>query len=264
DDGISYEWDPEKNAWFPMWDENLIASQQAAYSVEGVDETAPILKPGEKRKLEQKQVYTSDEPVNNKKKKTEPKKKPNRAIYVNGLPPDVTVDEVKEYFTKCGIIMEDVMTGEPKIKIYKDDKGMAKGDALIVYFKEESVELACKLLDDSQFRFGDSGRVRVQKAVFQEKEKPKEEGESSSSKSKSRVDKNLVKKKMSKLSKKLDWFEEEQGKKSERLSKIVILKYMFTLQEIEEDPTLLLDLKEDVRQECEKKVGPVTNVKLFD
>ena len=38
---------------------------------------------------------------------------------------------------------------------------------------------------------------------------------------------------------------------------------MFTLRELEEDPTLLLDLKEDVREECET-LGEVTNVVLYD
>jgi HIV Tat-specific factor 1 len=43
----------------------------------------------------------------------------------------------------------------------------------------------------------------------------------------------------------------------------VVLKHMFTLQELEEDPTALLDLKEDIREECEK-LGEVTNVVLYD
>jgi hypothetical protein len=38
---------------------------------------------------------------------------------------------------------------------------------------------------------------------------------------------------------------------------------MFTLKELEEDPSLLLDLKEDVREECET-LGEVTNVVLYD
>jgi HIV Tat-specific factor 1 len=46
-------------------------------------------------------------------------------------------------------------------------------------------------------------------------------------------------------------------------SRVVVLKHMFTLREIEEDPTLLLDLKEDVREECET-LGEVTNVVLYD
>lgn len=38
---------------------------------------------------------------------------------------------------------------------------------------------------------------------------------------------------------------------------------MFTLEELEEDATLLLDLKEDVREEC-SSLGDVTNVVLYD
>lgn len=38
---------------------------------------------------------------------------------------------------------------------------------------------------------------------------------------------------------------------------------MFTLAELEEDATLLLDLKEDVREEC-STLGEVTNVVLYD
>jgi len=38
---------------------------------------------------------------------------------------------------------------------------------------------------------------------------------------------------------------------------------MFTLEELEEDPAALIELKQDVREECEK-IGEVTNVVLFD
>jgi HIV Tat-specific factor 1 len=38
---------------------------------------------------------------------------------------------------------------------------------------------------------------------------------------------------------------------------------MFSLRELEEDPALLLDLKEDVREEAET-LGEVTNVVLYD
>lgn len=43
----------------------------------------------------------------------------------------------------------------------------------------------------------------------------------------------------------------------------VCLRRMFTLAELDEDPSLLLDLKEDVREECES-LGKVTNVVLWD
>lgn len=46
-------------------------------------------------------------------------------------------------------------------------------------------------------------------------------------------------------------------------SRVVVLKHMFTLDELKEDPSLLLDLKEDVREEAET-IGDVTNVVLYD
>jgi HIV Tat-specific factor 1 len=46
-------------------------------------------------------------------------------------------------------------------------------------------------------------------------------------------------------------------------SRVVVLKHMFTLEELEEDTALLLDLKEDVRDEC-ASLGDVTNVVLYD
>lgn len=45
--------------------------------------------------------------------------------------------------------------------------------------------------------------------------------------------------------------------------RVVVLKHMFTLQELEEDASLLLDLKDDVREEC-SSLGEVTNVVLYD
>ena len=44
---------------------------------------------------------------------------------------------------------------------------------------------------------------------------------------------------------------------------MVILRYMFTLKELDEDPAALIELKQDVREECEK-LGEVTNVVVFD
>ena len=36
-----------------------------------------------------------------------------------GLPLDVTMEEIKEHFGKCGIIATDPLTQQPKIKLYK-------------------------------------------------------------------------------------------------------------------------------------------------
>ena len=46
-------------------------------------------------------------------------------------------------------------------------------------------------------------------------------------------------------------------------TRVVVLKHMFTLRDLEKDASLLLDLKDDVREECES-LGVVTNVVLYD
>ena len=70
----------------------------------------------------------------------------------------------------------------------------------------------------------------------------------------------------------LEWDEEdgfgpmvqpEDNVNPNKNSRVVVLKHMFTLKELEEDAALLLDLKEDVREEC-SSLGEVTNVVLYD
>lgn len=59
---------------------------------------------------------------------------------------------------------------------------------------------------------------------------------------------------------------EETGNRqptSSRFSRIVVLKGMFKLEDLEKEPELLLELKEDVRDEAES-LGTVTNVVLYD
>ena len=105
----------------------------------------------------------------NKKQKQPPQPKQNTAVYVTGLPTDATVDEVHDLFSrKGGVIAEEIDSGAPRIKMYTDAEGTFKGDALIVFFKPQSVEMAVMLLDDTDFRFTSSGnsegRMRVQAA----------------------------------------------------------------------------------------------------
>lgn len=53
--------------------------------------------------------------------------------------------------------------------MYNDDDGKFKGEALVVYFRPESVNLAIQMLDDSNFRIGQEGPLgpmRVQIADF--------------------------------------------------------------------------------------------------
>lgn len=73
------------------------------------------------------------------------------SVYITGLPADVTVEELLPIVKKGGIILEDE-NGEKRIKIYVDDGGRPKGDAVVKYALPESVDLAITLLDQSVFR----------------------------------------------------------------------------------------------------------------
>jgi HIV Tat-specific factor 1 len=79
---------------------------------------------------------------------------------------DTDPEELHERFGRCGVIEEDD-DGEPKVKMYAREDGTFSGEALVVYFKEDSVLLALNILDDAELRLGDSGTVmRVQRAEF--------------------------------------------------------------------------------------------------
>jgi HIV Tat-specific factor 1 len=200
----------------------------------------------------------------------------NTAVYVTGLPHDVTISEVHEVFSrKCGVIAEEIDSGKPRIKLYTDSNGEFKGDALIVFFKAPSVEMAIMLLDDTEFRIGageGSGKMRVQAADASYKKTQHSEGNGEEKRDKEKAkrsaqDKAKIIKKTQKLDARLaDWSDDEPSavvETSSRWDKVVILKHMFTLEELEEDPGAILDIKEDIREEC-SKLGEVTNVVLFD
>ncbi|KAI8913557.1 hypothetical protein EDD86DRAFT_187279 [Gorgonomyces haynaldii] len=237
-EGVDFEYDEEKRGWFPHLDQEILKKHSQLYSVEGVDDTLP------------------EKNLKRKGKPKKPEKKPlikGGAVYVTGLPSDCTEIELQDIFKTAGVFQLDPITNEPKIKLYKDESGQPKGDALVVYLREESVDLAIELLDESKLRPDEPHIIRVQEAEFKEKKEPKQQ-----------VDKKRKTKAFEKQMKQLDWDEETQvSSKKQKIEKTVILKNMFTLKELEEDPGLILELKQDVREECEK-IGSVTNVILYD
>ncbi|KAK7737476.1 hypothetical protein SLS53_006549 [Cytospora paraplurivora] len=312
-DGTEFEFDHDLKRWVPLADEDeeeeaLFEQQQSAYGVAQDTNAAGGAQAGSNRKRKQHDVEDQDSndgpSTNSNNEKSRKKKKPtkeklppqNRAIYVTGLPLDVTVDEVAEVFSrKCGVIAEEIDSGRPRIKLYADGEGNFKGDALIIFFKPQSVDMAIMLLDDTHFRYSDtglgSGKMRVQAADSSYKKtqyneggedasgatagEAKEQGQKAQGNGKAGgaggggKDREKIIRKTQKLDAKLaDWSDDEPAYIAPELrtgkkDKMVILKHMFTKQEIEEDPAALLDIKEDIREECEK-LGEVTNVVLYD
>ncbi|KAJ2081211.1 hypothetical protein GGI09_007645 [Coemansia sp. S100] len=241
-DGMEYEFDQSKGAWFPMWNESLVEQQQSAY--EGAAKQASD------------GADAADQGGSKRKGRDPHRQRENTSVYISGLPLDTTEEEVGEYFSQCGAIMPDILTNKPRIKLYRNSDDTLKGDAVVTFFKAPSVQLAIDILDDSQFRAKEPTRIS---AKFEGKEK---HGDVPEKAKRARVDAKLVQKRLGRLEKRLDWFE-GCGEVAERHKRTVILVHMFTLKEMEDDVTLVLDLAEDVRSECEK-IGTVTSVKVYD
>lgn len=279
EDGTVYDWDAEKKAWFPKITEDFLAAYQANYGfnqegnpdpdsataapesskrippepekpavvtqiqVPGAQENKPdkaqdVKQKGEKRKAEQGWFDIDD----NK----------NTNVYVSGLPPDIGTDEFVELMSKCGIVMKDPITEEYKVKLYKDREGNLKGDGLCCYLKKESVELAVRLIDETEVR---GYKLHVEAARFELKG-----AYDASKKKKKNKD---YRKKLKQQQKQLDWRPEKQGEARKRHEKVVIIRNMFHPSDFEEDPLVLNEYREDLRTECEK-FGEVKKVILFD
>ncbi|KAH7388709.1 hypothetical protein BKA66DRAFT_56725 [Pyrenochaeta sp. MPI-SDFR-AT-0127] len=197
-----------------------------------------------------------------------PKVQENRAIYVTNLPRDTNEEEIEETFKKYGIIDQGA-DGKKRIKMYTDDEGNFNGEVLIVYFKKDSIDLAIKMMDDYWFRIEDQsqGTIRVKEADFSYKRN--KDSDQIASKL-TRKDKKASERNRADLNRKLaEWSDNEEevaetfAPKKNKWAKVVIMKYVFTLDELEEDDAAYLDIKEEVREEAEKH-GSVTNVTLFD
>lgn len=179
----------------------------------------------------------------------------NTNVYVSGLPSDITQDEFKELMNKCGLVMFDPHTKQPKLKLYLDEEGNPKGDGRCCYIKVESVDLAMKILDGYKLR---GSTVHVERAHFTMK------GQFDPTKKKKKLTNKQKRKFQEKQQKLFDWRPEKKLDLSRpKCERIVVLKNMFDPKEFETDPTLINDLRDDTRSEC-SKLGEVKNIRLFD
>ncbi|KAG6014793.1 hypothetical protein E4U43_006120 [Claviceps pusilla] len=319
DDGTEYEFDPEWKRWIPTEDEPLgddddDVAQHAGQNLGPSDSQSSAKtrrREGENGTeastgTRYKSLITALDKINeqssrpNKKRKNPPQPRQNTAVYVTGLPLDATVTEVHDLFSrKAGVIAEEIDSGAPRIKLYSDEAGNFKGDALIVFFKPQSVEMAIMLLDDTDFRITSTGtrqgrmRVQVADASYKKVQYDKDgaatatatdpagggdaaaaqgghgNGQQDNKQQRNDRDRQKIIKKTQKLTAKLaDWDDDDPypavaAQSNAKKDRTVILRHMFTLEELKEDPAALLEIKEDIRDEC-AKLGTVTSVVLYD
>lgn len=144
-----------------------------------------------------------------------------------------------------------------KIKLYRNEDGLPKGDGRCCYIKVESVELALNILDGYIYR---ENTIKVERAKFSLKgeydptRKPKK-------KKMNKKDKAKQKQKVEKL---FDWRPDKLTGERPKHEKVVVIKNMFDPKIFERDPKLILEYQSDLREECEEKCGPVKQVKVYD
>lgn len=249
--------DPVKNAWFPKIDEEFMANYQINYGFtkDGVAEPtkpseeetkpAPVLPVAEKKKKidsDKQAAWFQEEEAKSTK------------VYVSNLPSSITEETFVEFMSKCGLVENDIRTKKPKVKLYKTEDGESKGDGLCSYIKPESVQLALTILDGSELEGKIVSVTRAKfemKGEYDPKLKPKK----------------LTKKQMEKAKKAkermFEWVPEKLKGERSKHEKTIVIKNMFSVEELDRDPGLILDYSNNIRSQC-SKFGAVAKVTLYD
>ncbi len=253
-DGMVYEWDEQKSAWFPRIDDDFMARYQMNYGFTADGKAEPT-KPDEPKQEEEEDPAKKVKAVRQTPQWFQEDEDKTTKVYLSNLPEDTTEEELLQFVVKCGMVDLDIRTNKPKLKMYRDAEGNFKGDALCTYVKVESVSLALQILDGAMV-----GKkiVKVERAKFEMK------GAKYDPKLKP---KKLRKKEMEALKRKHEkmfaWEPEKlRGERSKR-DAVIVIKNLFDPATFDRKPDLILEYSSHLREHC-SKFGTIRKVVVYD
>ncbi|XP_018006860.1 HIV Tat-specific factor 1 homolog [Hyalella azteca] len=267
-DGMHYEWDKNRRAWFPKLDDTFMATYQMSYGFnpDGSKNENPVkYDDDEEDDMQEIAKETLKKKKEEEKKKSD--KKPagwfeaddahNTKVYVSQLPTDMTEQQFVDLMQKCGLVLKDPETGDYKVKLYKDEKGNFKGDALCTYIKVESVLLALQIIDGSCLGPRGAHRVKVERAKFQMK------GDYNAALKPKKKKKKLIEKLQKKQEKLFAWTPEPLRGQRGKHENVVVLRNAFAPSEFVDHAEKILSHTESLRAQC-TSFGSVKKLELFD
>ena len=227
-DGMVYEYDEKKKAWFPKLDTDFMAVYQLNYGFtsDGVPEPT---KPAE----EEPKLEAEEEPKVKKQKVKEKPKDPewfqeeeskSTKVYVSNLPSSITEEEFIKFMSKCGMVEFDARSKKPKVKLYKDSDNQIKGDGLCSYIKHESVDLALTILDGSELQ---GNTISVERAKFELK------GEYDPKLKHKKLSKKQLEKRKKQKERLFEWIPDKMRGERAKHEKVIIIKNMFDVKDHE-------------------------------
>lgn len=196
-----------------------------------------------------------------KKKRKKPRKRPVTAVYITNVPADATEEEVLAHFSRCGLVQMHPMSREPCVKLYRDDAGKLKGDAMVVYKLRPSVDNAVRLLHEAELRLGQpASRLSVEEATSQPGFSIDKTYHNANSTNVSDTMQKAVEMRRKEQEQALSW--NEEGVSDTKGLRLVEIKNLFDPAEARLDPNFKQDLHDDLRAEC-ATLGEVKKVIVF-
>jgi len=266
-DGMVYEWEAKRRAWFPKLDDQFMASYQLSYGfhADGTRDLNPVRYDDDEETMEEEEERKREEEAKKKQEKEKQKKKEpewyniddahNTHVYLSHLPLSYTRDQVVALASKCGLLLKDPDSNDFRVKLYTNPDGSFKGDATCIYIKVESVQLALQMLDDYQVEPGH--RIKAERAKYQLK------GEYNAKLKPKKRKKKIIEKMAKTQDKLLSWGAEPVKGARSKHDNTVVVKHAFDPQAFEEDPALIDRAKALLRARC-VSFGALRKLELFD